>query len=58
MTWAARLIEPYFDELYFLRGEGGTIQRWLSGLPAAAIRTRSRLLLAQALLARELAASR
>jgi len=40
-----------FDELYFLRGEGRTIQRWLSGLSADLVRTRPRLLLAQALLA-------
>ena len=33
MTWAARLIEQHFDEVYYLRGEGATIQRWLSALP-------------------------
>ena len=51
LTWAAKLIEQHFDELYFLRGEGRTIQRWLSGLSADLVRTRPRLLLAQALLA-------
>ena len=29
LTWAARLIEQYFDELYYLGGEGTTLQRWL-----------------------------
>ena len=33
MTWAARLIEQHFDRVYNLRGEGATIQRWLSALP-------------------------
>ena len=33
MTWAARLIEQHFDELFYLRGEGATVQRWLSALP-------------------------
>jgi LuxR family maltose regulon positive regulatory protein len=48
MNWAARLIEHYFDELFYLRGEGATLQRWLSALPADIIRSRPRLLLAQA----------
>ena len=48
MTWAARLIEEHFDEFYNVRGEGATIQRWLSALPAAVTRSRPRLLLAQA----------
>lgn len=48
MTWAARLIEQDFDTAYNLRGEGETIQRWLSALPAGLVRSRPRLLLAQA----------
>jgi LuxR family transcriptional regulator, maltose regulon positive regulatory protein len=51
MTWAARLIEQYFDELYYLGGEGTTLQRWLSALPDDLARSRPRLLLAQAQLA-------
>ena len=47
-TWAARLIEQYFDELYYLSGEGTTLQRWLSALPDDLARSRPRLLLAQA----------
>ena len=50
MTWAARLIEQHFDEFYNL-GEGATIQQWLSALPADLVRSRPRLLLAQALMA-------
>jgi LuxR family maltose regulon positive regulatory protein len=51
LIWAARLIEQHFDELFYLRGEGVTVQRWLSLLPGDLIRTRPRLLLAQAFLA-------
>ena len=51
MTWAARLIEQHVDALIYLRGEGATMQRWLSALPADLIRSRPRLLLAQAALA-------
>jgi LuxR family transcriptional regulator, maltose regulon positive regulatory protein len=51
MVWAARLIELHFDEIYFLRGEGTTIQRWLSALPADLVWSRPRLLLAQTFLA-------
>ena len=51
MAWAARLIEQHFDELFYLRGEGVTVQRWLSALPGDLARTRPRLLLAQAFLA-------
>ncbi len=51
MSWAARLIEQHFDALFYLRGEGATLQRWLSALPADLIRSRPRLLLAQAALA-------
>ena len=50
-TWAARLIEQYFDEFYYLGGEGTTLQRWLSALPDDLARSRPRLLLAQAQLA-------
>ena len=51
MTWAARLIEQHFDEVYILRGEAATVQRWLSALPGELVRSRPRLLLAQALMA-------
>src|SRR6478672_5233947 len=51
MTWAARLIEQYFDERYYLSGEGTTLQRWLSALPDDLVRSRPRLLLAQGQLA-------
>ena len=51
MIWAARLIERHFDAVWYLRGEAATIQRWLSALPADLVRTRPRLLLAQALVA-------
>ena len=48
---AARLIERHFDALFYLRGEGATVQRWLTALPAELVGSRPRLLLAQALLA-------
>ena len=51
MSWAARLIERYFDAVYRLRGEAATIQRWISALPAGLPQSRPRLLLAQAQLA-------
>ena len=51
MSWAAQLIEQHFDENFFLRGEAATIDRWLSALPDELVRSRSRLLLAQALMA-------
>ena len=51
MTWAARLIEQHFDAAFYLRGEGATVQRWISALPADLVRSRPRLLLAQAFLA-------
>jgi LuxR family maltose regulon positive regulatory protein len=51
MTWAARLIEEYFDEVFYLRGEGATFHRWLSALPAGLVQSRPRLLVAQAFLA-------
>jgi LuxR family maltose regulon positive regulatory protein len=50
-TWAARLIEQYFDATLYLRSEGETAQRWLAALPAELVQSRPRLLLAQALLA-------
>jgi LuxR family maltose regulon positive regulatory protein len=49
--WAARIIEQHFDLVYSTRGEAATIYRWLSALPAEVVRSRPRLLLAQALMA-------
>ncbi len=51
MTWAARLIEQHFDEVFYLRGEATTIRRWISALPADLVQSRPRLLLAQAQMA-------
>jgi len=51
MVWAARLIERHFDTVFYLRGEGATIQRWISALPDDLVQSRPRLLLAQAFLA-------
>ena len=48
MTSAARLIERHFDAAHSQRGEAATIQRWLAPLPAELVRSRPRLLLAQA----------
>jgi ATP/maltotriose-dependent transcriptional regulator MalT len=48
---AARLIEQHFDATLYLRSEGATAQRWLAALPAEVVQTRTRLLLAQVLLA-------
>jgi LuxR family transcriptional regulator, maltose regulon positive regulatory protein len=48
LTWAARLIERHFDAVHSLRGEAATVQRWLTPLPADLVRSRPRLLLAQA----------
>ena len=50
-AWAARLIEQHFDATLYLRSEGATAQRWLAALPAELVQTRTRLLLAQVLLA-------
>ena len=50
-TWAARIIEQHFDEVFFLHGEAVTIHRWLSALSDELVRSRPRLLLAQALMA-------
>jgi LuxR family transcriptional regulator, maltose regulon positive regulatory protein len=46
-TWAARLIERHAD-VHLLRAETVTVQRWLAALPAELVRSRPRLLLAQA----------
>ena len=51
MLWAARIIEQHFNMVYNIRGEAATIHRWLSVLPAEVVRSRPRLLLAQALMA-------
>ena len=51
MLSAARVIEQYFDLVYSVRGEAATIHRWLSVLPDDVVRSRPRLLLAQALMA-------
>ena len=51
MLWAARIIEQHFDLVYNILGEAATIHRWLSVLPADLVRSRPRLLLAQALMA-------
>ena len=48
MLWAARIIEQHFDLIHRIRGEAATIDRWLSVLPAEVVRSRPRLLLAQA----------
>jgi len=48
MLWAARLIERHFDLVHRIQGEAATIDRWLSVLPADVVRSRPRLLLAQA----------
>ena len=48
MVWAARIIEQHFDLVHRIRGEAATIDRWLSVLPAEVVRSRPRLLLAQA----------
>src|SRR5215472_12468778 len=48
--WAARLVERHVEAL-LRRSEGATLDRWLSTLPAAAVRARPRLCLAQAVAA-------
>ena len=48
---AARLVEEHFDTVFNLRGEQATIQSWLPALPADLVRSRPRLLLAQAQMA-------
>ena len=49
-AWAARLVERYVGSL-LRRGEGATLRRWLSVLPAELLRTRPRLCLAQGFIA-------
>jgi LuxR family maltose regulon positive regulatory protein len=49
ITWAARLIEQNFDAAHNVRGEAVTVQRWLTSLPDDLVRSRPRLLLAQAI---------
>ena len=49
--WAARLIEQHFDAAFYLRGEAATIEAWIASLPAELVRSRPRLLLAQAQMA-------
>jgi LuxR family maltose regulon positive regulatory protein len=46
-AWAARLVERHVEALLG-RGEGVTLRRWLSALPAESVRARPRLCLAQA----------
>ena len=46
-AWAARLVERHVETLLG-RSEGLTLRRWLSALPAASVRDRPRLCLAQA----------
>jgi LuxR family maltose regulon positive regulatory protein len=48
--WAARLVERHVETL-LRRSEGATLDRWLSALPAPAVRARPRLCLAQAIAA-------
>jgi LuxR family transcriptional regulator, maltose regulon positive regulatory protein len=50
-AWAAWIIEQHFDMVYNIRGEAATIHRWLSVLPDEVVRSRPRLLLAQAIMA-------
>ncbi|MBO0787220.1 MAG: helix-turn-helix transcriptional regulator, partial [Actinobacteria bacterium] len=46
-AWAARLVEQHVEALLG-RGESATLRRWLTSLPAEAVRGRPRLCLAQA----------
>src|SRR5215813_1332312 len=48
--WAARLVERHVEALV-RRSEGATLDRWLSGLPAASVHARPRLCLGQAVAA-------
>src|SRR5215472_10620690 len=48
--WAARLVERHVEGL-LRRSEGATVRRWLSALPAASVRARPRLCLAQTITA-------
>jgi len=49
-AWAVRLIEQHAEE-QLSRGQGATVQRWLTALPAGLVGSRPRLLLARARLA-------
>jgi LuxR family maltose regulon positive regulatory protein len=49
LTRAAQLIEQNFDAVHSQRGEAVTVRRWLAGLPAGLVRSRPRLLLAEAI---------
>ena len=49
-TWAARLIERHFDEIFW-PGERATVERWLSALPAGLVGSRPRLCLVRSILA-------
>jgi len=49
--WAARLVEEHFDTVFNLRGEQATIRSWLPALSEDLVRSRPRLLLAQAQMA-------
>jgi LuxR family transcriptional regulator, maltose regulon positive regulatory protein len=49
-AWAAQLTERYVGSL-LRRGEGATLRRWLSVLPAELLRARPRLCVAQAFIA-------
>ena len=46
-AWAGRLVERHAESLLG-RGEGATLRRWISELPAESVRDRPRLYLAQA----------
>src|SRR5215207_1990596 len=48
--WAARLVE-YYTQALLQRGEGVTVDQWLTALPAGLVRSRPRLSLARAILA-------
>ncbi len=50
-AWAARLVEEHFDTVFNLRGEEATIRSWLPALDEDLVRSRPRLLLAQAQMA-------
>jgi LuxR family maltose regulon positive regulatory protein len=49
-AWAARLVEQHVEEI-LRRGEGETLRAWLAALPHEAVRSRPRLVLAQAIAA-------
>ena len=58
LTWAAQLIEQHFDETFYLRGRGGDVPPVAGGAARRLVRSRPRLLVAQAFLASPLAAER